>query len=150
MQSQRTRRIPQSIHSYIQIHSFFQGETFRSCITFFYFPTALKKLQRKELKNLEPKSYDSYKIPLLFQTYIDHIPTLSSFLLLLYHFKKCTKRRILDGGRREKQYYAVLRFSFLHNNSKDINYDFLQQIYTVELIYYVPTIVGLSFVMSQI
>ena len=81
MQSQRTRRIPQSIHSYIQIHSFFQGETFRSCITFFYFPTALKKLQRKELKNLEPKSYDSYKIPLLFQTYIDHIPTLSSFLL---------------------------------------------------------------------
>ena len=36
--------------------------------------------------------------------------------LLLYHFKKCTKRRILDGGRREKQYYAVLRFSFLHNN----------------------------------
>ena len=38
--------------------------------------------------------------------------------LLLYHFKKCTKRRILDGGRREKQYYAVLRFSFLHNNRR--------------------------------
>ena len=38
-------------------------------------------------------------------------------MLLLYHFKKCTKRRILDGGRREKQYYAVLRFSFLHYNS---------------------------------
>ena len=37
--------------------------------------------------------------------------------LLLYHFKKCTKRRILDWGRREKQYYAVLRFSFLHNNN---------------------------------
>ena len=41
------------------------------------------------------------------------------FWLLLYHFKKCTKRRILDGGRREKQYYAVLRFSFLHYNRSD-------------------------------
>ena len=38
------------------------------------------------------------------------------YKLLLYHFKKYTKRRILDGGRREKQYYAVLRFSFLHYN----------------------------------
>ena len=44
----------------------------------------------------------------------------SELTLLLYHFKKYTKRRILDGGRREKQYYAVLRFSFLHYNSNSL------------------------------
>ena len=30
-----------------------------------------------------------------------------SFFLLLYKNKKSPQRRILDGGRREKQYYAV-------------------------------------------
>ena len=59
-----------------------------------------------------------YKLPICpFGMTILKFPNITQ-LLLLYHFKKYTKRRILDGGRREKQYYAVLRFSFLHYNSQ--------------------------------